>query len=316
MSRNPLLLFAALVSLALAPIGLAQDGEANQDPESERAPSRAVELISEGEAPRRALRYDIEAEHTGAMLLTSNFNMRIMVNGQDQSPQPIPGQRMRMSLRAVDVERDGDVRYRAVIDNAEAAPGDFPPQMMEIITNALEPLEGTTIQGLMSARGLPVNISVEAPENAQPQAMQMLSDVEQIATQIGSPFPTEPVGVGARWRTAQTIAIGAFDIMQTTRYEVLSMDGDIVRLKVDVQQTADDQPIEAPGLPPEAEARLVSYAGTGQGESVVDLTGMAPIESFSETVSTWTVAVAMDQAEQSLDYRMTMSVRMEATEEE
>ncbi len=279
--------------------------------------SASIELIDQGDEPRRALRYKVAAGAEGDVLLISNFGMNIMVNGQDQSPQPIPGQRLKMGLRVSEIADDGDIHFGMIVEEAGAEESEeFEPSIRDVITDAMAPLEGAEVKGRVSERGMTRSVVLEdAPEGDQ-QTAQMLADLEQIATQIGTPFPEESVGVGARWSVTRELSVGAFAISEKTIFELLSIEDNRVRLALRVDQSAEEQPISSPTLPPEADARLSEYTGTGEGEAVVDLERMAPIDSDLETSSSWTVRVAMGQVQQAIQYSMTMSIHMEAMDEQ
>ncbi len=87
------------------------------------------------------------------------------------------------------------------------------------------------------------------------------------------PLPTEPVGAGARWQAVRTVSSAA-TIRRTTTVTLLSRVGDVLTLKVDVDEAPTDSVFRIPGS-----AQTLSierYSMAGSGEVTVDLTKMLP----------------------------------------
>ena len=98
----------------------------------------------------------------------------------------------------------------------------------------------------------------------KPLAEQLGENMRQVIIAL----PAAPVGVGAQWEQVFEAKQAGAMVRQTARYELLSKDGNTVKLKTAVVQKAKSQTLQpAPGV----SMKLESYAGTGQGRATLDL---------------------------------------------
>jgi hypothetical protein len=89
-------------------------------------------------------------------------------------------------------------------------------------------------------------------------------------------FPTEPVGVGARWEVSEGTGMIGVRLTHTTTYEVESIEGDAVQLKIYIAQTAAEQEMSVMGG--QFQARLLSLYATGRTRTTADLGSLYPRE--------------------------------------
>ena len=146
------------------------------------------------------------------------------------------------------------------------------------ITQGLQPfvalVASTKGGGTVSSSGVIKSMRLDVAHSAIQKALgPMLNAVEHLAI----PFPDAAVGVGARWEVREALEVGGLTIFrptvfQKTEYEVVSIDGATVSLRVKTEQKGPPQPLNDPLLPVAnqgvvfgADNRLQSMSGSGHG---------------------------------------------------
>jgi hypothetical protein len=249
----------------------------------------AVTLLDAGAAPRQELRYRLEAGRTEYGAMRASMQM----GGAMMPPVSSPPVTMRMVMRTTDVNADGVARYEFEITSVDAASG------------ALAPDAATGVGGWarIDARGLFLEGDFDLDAPVDPEAEQLLGDLNQSIQEMSAPFPLEAVGVGARWQVDSRIDAGGFRAEQTAEYTMLSRDGDRIELQVTVTQSAASQSVSMPGMPPEVQARLESLEAAGSGTMNVDLTRLVPTSELDMRIS---MAMAIDMQGQTQRVDMDM----------
>ena len=79
------------------------------------------------------------------------------------------------------------------------------------------------------------SLRLAAPQNATDDARGSVEQAIMKLTALPVVFPTEEVGKGASWSVDSRVT-GESTLLQTTRYTVDSIDGDRVKLNVEVEQ--------------------------------------------------------------------------------
>jgi hypothetical protein len=127
-------------------------------------------------------------------------------------------------------------------------------------------------------------------------AMQVL----QILLPTWPVFPTEPVGVGAKWQVTANVRLqGQLDVTQTTDYEVLKHDGKTWTIKGTTKVAGKDQPL--------GEATF-SVAGSGTNEvSVVD---GALYPTMKTQISTQLTAKPTDPTKETIQLALVQGVEV------
>ena len=105
------------------------------------------------------------------------------------------------------------------------------------------------------------------------------------------------MGVGARWEVRQGVSTSGQTIFQKTVYEVVSIDGQAVSLKVTSEQTAPPQSVSNPNLPAGSEMNLDRMSGSGTGTTIIHLDSLVPTSSMESTTSS---AMSMSAGGQSM----------------
>jgi hypothetical protein len=292
----PLFLALTFVGITTQAVPRAQSQAPAMDGYPAAGAPATVKLLAPGAEPRTALRYAIAAGHKANADMTMNMSMAMNAGGMSV-PMDLPGMKITMSLAVTGVAPGGDITYDVAftgltIDTATAA--------NPAIAAALEPMKAsvTSIKGTttMSNRGVTKSAKIDAADASIQQLMtQMTSSVENLS----NPLPEEPVGAGARWEVRQAASSGGQTVFTKSTYEVVSIQGSTVTLKVATEQAAPPQSISNPGLPAGAEMYLENMSGTGQGTVVIKLDSLVPTSEMNMT-SSMSMSVSLGGQNQSI----------------
>jgi hypothetical protein len=144
-----------------------------------------------------------------------------------------------------------------------------------------------------------------------PQIKQIFSQMTSSIENLSMPFPEDAVGAGARWEVRQTMSANGLVLFQKSDFELVSIDGPTVTLKVKTEQTAPAQPISNPGLPEGAEMSLEKLSGTGSGTVIIRLDSLVPASELDSTTST-VMTINMGGQTQSVSVDGTMKLTIKA----
>jgi len=237
-------------------------------------------VLAPGAAPLRALRYSIPAGHKGGMDLTMALSIAMNVGGM-ALPMDMPPMKIGIDIAVTGVAPNGDISYDVAFTSVtvESTPG-ANPAAVQAMQAALAGM--TTIKGAatVSNRGITKSARLDVGDPALKQILgQMASTIENLS----NPFPEEAIGVGARWEVRQAMAAAGQTSFLRSEYEVVSVSGSTVSLKVKADHTAPPQSVVNPDLPAGSEMRLDKMAGSGAGTIVIQLDSMVPTSEMSST---------------------------------
>ena len=247
-----------------------------------------VTVLERGAAPLQELRYVIPRGHKSRMDMTMTMSMAMDLGG-NAVPVDMPPIKFGADVAVTDVASNGDVSiaFKFTSMTVESAPGANPDmaQAMQAVSAGVTSITGTST---VSNRGITRAAKLEVGD---PSMRQMLDQMKGAIENLSMPFPVEAVGRGARWETRQTIA-GIQTTFQKAVFEVVSIEGGVVSLKVKAEQVAPPQSVVNPALPPGAEMRLEKLSGSGSGTAAVRLDSVVPtsqMDAISTTVMSMTV---------------------------
>ena len=229
-----------------------------------------------GEAPRRKLRYALEAgarRYTVAAKLTARS---FTGTAAQPTAMPIPpfrerftvqverrpggaGQRERWSWRGEPIAIDGDataaapyvLRWRQLLANRNATFILDDQAFPRDITFAEDPLR----------------------EHSGPEREEL---TQRLLGQL-VPLPLAPVGKGARWTAVTVLRQGFAVVKQTASYHLVAAEGDRLTLAIDLRRVAEEQLVELPDAPPGAQVELVALFRATTGTVTLELGAALPV---------------------------------------
>jgi hypothetical protein len=319
---------SCLAALALAASGLAAPPEtrpaetpAEAPPQTPpetpaEAPAKAektplvVTLVEPGAGPRRPFRFRPKVGSTEVIEMTIRVDMEQTMDGMAMPSQKTPAMQYTMQVTITDVDAAGDVSYDFEYQKADIIdePG-VNPFLSEMMRNALKAIEGLHGKGVITDQGYNKMVRFDRDPDTDPTLLQQMEGMEQSMEQLVSPFPDEPIGVGAVWKVEGALEQQGMQIHQGTTIHLVAAEGDRVEVEADLHQDAEPQKFEAPGMPPMS---LKSYKADGQVKSVLMLNHLFPTSSTTKLTNETTVVIESPGAQQELTQRTVLDSELKA----
>ena len=265
---------AVATSLAVTPASLLSAQGTAPAPAS---PSSDVTLLDAGAAPRRVLRYTFTKGATETISMRQQMGMAMEMNGMAMPAQSIPATLMDTKVDVVDVAANGAADVRVEIVKVDLDTTGANPMMLAQMRPALAPLNGVSMTYRIAPNGSVGNLVFSANAPPEVQAAQALGSTEQLSVAL----PTEAVGVGARWKASRAVQQNGITIQQEMEYTVTSLATDSVVLDLVLVQSAKDQKLALPGVPPGTDATLRSLDGRGTSSVTIRFNRVQPQMSMT-----------------------------------
>jgi hypothetical protein len=285
----------AIFSLVGAAAGASQRPETSRTRSPEGYPEvgqpPTVTVLAPGSAPRTALRYAVPATYKGRMGMTMAMAMGMETGESTPAVMPLPVMKMIADLSVTGVSATGDVSYTIAFHDmsVEAGPG-VDAAAAATMNAAMSGLSAVRATAIVSNRGVTSEVNLALDQITNPLIRQTMGSMSSSIQSMSMTLPEEPVGVGARWRMRQAVPSEGMAVYQETDYQLLSMTGSTVALKVTVRQTAPPQPVANPALPPGVDVQLENLTGTGEGTVQVHLDTLIPVSELHIATSASTLA--------------------------
>jgi hypothetical protein len=206
---------------------------------------------------------------------------------------------LRLRFEVTDVAPNGDISFVWEAEEAKLEPAEgTPPAVREAMREVAERIEGRSGSGRQTAQGLNLHLRHDTPPPEEAEVQPLFGLLCEIVQQVSTPLPKDPVGAGARWEvTNAKYPIEGMRITQTVTYELDSLDEDEARLRMFVALIGPNQEFAHPEIPAEADARLVSAHGDGEGELHIAFDRLGE-RSFRMSVESRAVLSVMDGEEE------------------
>lgn len=247
----------------------------------------AVQLIDAGQEPKQEVFFTPTVNTSETLIMMMDMNINVSVNGQSAPAMENPKIKMEMGLNITNIAENGDISADFEYKKVEViASANTPPEMVTAMNTEMSKIKGFKGSLVMDKYGNTKDASFDLPETIDPSLKQMMQQMLNSFKELSSPLPSEAVGVGAKWTTNQSLNLNGMNLDQVMNYEIIKIDGKDLTLKVSFNQTANGQKIDFPQLPPNTTMELVSLTGSGDGEMLINLDRLMPINSNIQTQST------------------------------
>ncbi|HMT51039.1 MAG TPA: hypothetical protein PKC36_12920, partial [Dietzia sp.] len=217
--------------------------------------------------------------------VTRSGSSRTTVPGAEPRTDETPEQTLTVEGRS---EPDVDGAQRATVTAREFTSVD------ELRAAQFATAPGFTVTWTRSADGIVRGLSLEAPAEATDAARAGVEITANAVSDATVAWPTEPIGVGARW----TVTRAVDDAVAPTRvvtYRLTALDGDVATVSLEMTAPEPAATLDAPAADggPGVTLAVDAYEVTGSGELTVDLRAALPVEGTTESS---TRAVYVDPA--------------------
>lgn len=276
-ARTVLMTMALVPALGVTP-GLGGVGAARA--QGDAGPPPAVIVVDPGSEPRSLLRYRFTAggHETASMEMT--MSMETEMDGEAFAPVTTPPMIFTMDVDIIDVLASGTATVAFAYTGATVQDDPaFDPGTLAVVRAGLAGLVGTTGTLIVDARGQVLASTIVPGAGMDATSRQLLTSLNQQASQMTVPLPETAVGEGARWTATTRMTISGVKADQVMDYHVTRLGPGGVELTLTLTQAADAQPMDIPDLPSGAEA-LLELWNRGTGSMAIELDRMLPVSSM------------------------------------
>ena len=229
---------------------------------STTAPPVAVteppELIDPGKEPRQPLRVTYTEGDQAEITFTSDLQVTQDSDGRTQRlDSPPVAQTLTYTVGAV---TDDGAALTISID-AIAAKGKgtgLDDEALAALDEELAPLVGLEATGTVTPLGELEDLEFAAPDGLPDALAAQLDALEGQLPALGPALPSEPVGVGASWRTTSTSSAGGAEVDTVTTVTVRAISEGAVQYTSTIATSSEPQDIALSGLAEGTTARMES----------------------------------------------------------
>ncbi|MGI8754985.1 MAG: hypothetical protein ACR2MB_03825 [Acidimicrobiales bacterium] len=283
-------------------------------PTADGAPTapRTPEILSDGAAPRRALRFELRPGQRVVVAVTTDLSLTQVGKPRDHSIEPPPVTQT-IEYRVRSVAADGaTVSFRIVDIVADTSNAAEDATAVLQLTKALRPVVGTTGSGHIDPLGRFSSVRFDLPSGLPAAVRDRIQSLPAQMAQLLPQLPREPVGVGGSWRSIDRFVVAGVALTHRSTFTVISQEGSLLRYRVNLSARAGRQalPTAALGAGTTVELRSSTLRGTGTG--TVDLASLTN-SAFTEASGRQNLIVsAENEPVEELVQRLHLSVRVRA----
>ena len=237
-------------------------------------PAPTVELLDAGQGERRVLTYGPSRE-PAVVAVTRAATARTEVPGADPRLDETPEQTLTLEGRS---EPDVDGAQRATVTAREFTSVD------ERRAAQFATAPGFTVTWTRGADGVIRELALAAPAGATDAARAGVEITAGAVSDATVVFPTDEIGVGARWTVTRQVD-DAVAPTRVTTYELVDLDGDVATIssRTGAPEPADTLTAPAPDGGPGVTLDVESYEVSGSGELTIDLRAALPVGGTTES---------------------------------
>jgi hypothetical protein len=269
-------------------------------------------LLEPGAEPRKALRLRPKPGDKQALALAIDMNVEVKMGDVTAQSMKMPQMKITMETAVQSVATNGDISFETVVGEVEVVPdSQTAPQIVEAMKTSVAGLKGISGAGTISSRGLSKGIDIKPPTSTDPGAQQATEQMKEALSRMVSTLPEEAVGPGAKWAVKMPINSQGMLIQQEARYELISVEEDVLTLTSTVTQNAANQKIEN-AMMPGLKMDLTKMVGQATSNTKVDLTKLMPVEGTMSSDSDVSMSMQAGGQKQAINSKIQMRMRLES----
>ena len=270
-----------------------------------------IKLLEPGNEPRKVLRLHPKAGDKQVVQMTLKMGMGMKIGEMENPAMKLPGMIMTMSSTIKAVSPEGDITTEMVMSDAEVAdePGVM-PQVVDAMKASVSKMKGLSGTAVTSDRGISKGVQMNMPAGADAQMRQVMDQMKDSLSNLGTPLPEEGVGPGAKWEAKTQLKSQGMIIDQVTTYELASVEGEALTTRVTISQTAAQQKIESPTMPG-LKIDLTSMTGSGSGQFQVNLAQLLPTAGEITSRSDLNMGVGAGAQKQTMKMSVDVALHIE-----
>jgi hypothetical protein len=225
-----------------------------------------------GDAPRSVRRYALQPRERRYQIAATLRARVLGTAGADDRAKEVPPFREDFAVQAAPSSTGAILHWRGEPSKATADPAATAPYLAR--WNVL--LAGRRASVTFDDHGGLGEISF-AEDPLRQHSGAETDELSQRLLGLAVPLPSVPIGLGARWRAVTVLRQGVGVVKQTASYELVAQDGPTLTLAIDVKRVAEEQRVEAPGMPAGTTVDLVAMFRRVTGRVEVRLDEPLPV---------------------------------------
>lgn len=258
-------------------------------------PSSTVVLDDAGALPRRRLGLRLAAGSTARIATVTKQTFSLAYDGSTVPADALPAVRTVQEQRVDRVDADGTGHFTITYVDVSVMPT---PGVDAAVATAVQAgqdlLKDIRITGTVDVRAKVSKLAFDTRAVADAATKSRVDELPAQFIGMAGPFPSEPVGVGARWTAMGSVTLFGITMTTTTHFTLRNRSGDRYELDQTQSATAPSGPAALPNLPAGATAKVVDFSMHSTGKISGDLTRQLATRSSSNAVAEGSLIVSVD----------------------
>lgn len=244
-----------------------------------------MKLLEAGAEPRKVFRIQTKAGDVQKATMTLQISMGMNAPDMPGGQIKMPAMKLKMVATTKSVSAEGDINYEMLLEDVEVvSDASVMPQMADAIKESLKGVKGLVVAGTITERGFSKKVEAKIPSGVDAQTRESLEQMKQSFANTAFLLPEEALGVGAKWEIKDKVKAQDMTIDQATKYELISVAGDVLTTKSSITQSAANQKIAHPFMPT-LKVDMTKMASTATGSTTVDVAKIMPIKMTTDEQS-------------------------------
>lgn len=258
-----------------APAAAPADDNTPEDP--------SVKLLSPGAEPRVKLRYQLTPGASETIVVEQTRSEATV----GQKPRTVPPTKLTVGLAAKDKAASGDWDWSYEVKDATmGGDGKVPGVSAAQMKKELQKVVGIKGTFVVSDRGHVRKVDPVIPPGSDPIVAMVAPGLAENIQAGFIALPAAAVGPGAKWERTYPSRQAGITVNTVATYELVSVTGDEVKLKVTSKQDAGKQSME---VGPNQKIEVSGYKAESTGEITLSTKHLAPRSSKTETKGSMTM---------------------------
>jgi hypothetical protein len=239
--------------------------------------SPKLSVTEAGGGAQNVLTYSASAGSTQKSEVSWNISIAMDMGGM-AFPMDVPEMKMGFLSSVQDASQSGVLRSQLELTSVKMAEADTEsshPMAGQMVAD-MQNLVGVKFVNEWERSGRSLSSDVKDAGKANADMVKELSGALGESLVV---FPTQPVGVGAKWTVTEDRSERGVQVRKVTSYELLERTGTQVKVRISISGEPLSKTVNSPELPPGTTGQLTEFKMTGGGTATYDLARILPLES-------------------------------------
>ena len=244
-----------------------------------------IQVIDPGKEPLRTLRWSIKPGLQQKLSMKTTVLTEGLIGGALTFRTHVPPMTHEIRVRAKETVPGESAHLTFKIKKVSLDFSEIPQKLHARMGESAKAVQGLRGSYSFEPRGLVKDAKIELPADASRTTHSFAERILWSLSHMVAPFPETPVGEGAKWSVASAIQQEGIRINQFLAVEITKLQGTLVDIKIEVEQSAPPQEFKAPTGSSERELFLSSFNAKGSVTATWDLAEVIPRSAGLEDMS-------------------------------